>query len=594
MKTSLKRLAALLMAMVMLLSFAACGNEEPSEDPAEQGPSEAELTAVREDLKKKSEMQDLGEITAMELYENGVRVANPEINKARDNKKIYHTDGVTKRVVNYTDGYIIDIPSEWVPDYSLSLRSRYDTDEVTLIATREDDGVTYHKDFETYMDALYLYLKDPNFQKNNDVTVVEKEKTIDVNDWKAEIYRVKLEGCKEGTKCYYTYVDFYNDLNQTVHMMFKAVDDRSFEDVIKTFKRVKQDGYAADNWTYPQSNSPHWNETTKTYYENLMQQDHVDWGIFSYKLQTTGWKVNIPLFEKKTEFTFPIISEYVHYGAQSSITAQLRPNDFPTKFADQVEADGRMMQVTYQYTVNNNMDMTFYSPSLDIYRGTDEAMDILRNFAEGAAEFDQPFFFRLNNEMNTDWTSYCAMANMLDPDIFQQTWITLYDLFTETGANEYAMWVFNGFDNSYPPYKWCDYRCYMPDSQYVDLIGLTGYNMGTNDDGQGTWKSFSELYDGICESAGYSKYFSDWPWIISEFGCVSRDKEGQDVEAKAAWVTEMFDCFEQNKYPNIKVAVWFNANDYDQNGNVTNKLIIDKDPEVVEAFKEGFARTQPK
>ncbi len=593
MKTSLMRLLAVLMAMVMLFSFAACGENTPTEDPTAQGPSEAELTAVREDLKKKSEMQNLGDVTAMELYENGVRVANTEINEARDNKKIYFT-GDTKRVVNYPDGYIIDIPANWVPDYSLSLRSRYDTDEVTLIATREDDGVNYHKDFDAYMDALYLYLKNPDFQKNNGVSVVEKEKTVEVGDWKAEIYRVKINGCKEGTKCYYTYVDFYNDLNNTVHMMFKAVDDRTFDDVINSFKRVAQKGHPMDSWTYPQANNPNWNDTTKTYYENLMKQEHVDWGLFSYKLQTTGWNVNIPLFEKKTEFTFPIISEYVHYGAQSNINAPMRPNDFPNKFSEKVEADGRMMQVTYQYTVNNNMDLTFYNPLMDIYRGTDESVQVLTNFAEGAAEFDKPFFFRLNNEMNTDWTSYCAMANMLDPDIFIDGWVKLYDIFTQTGANEYAMWVFNGFDNSYPPYKWADYRCYMPDAQYVDLIGLTGYNMGTNDAGQGTWKSFSELYDGICESAGYTKYFSDWPWIISEFGCVSREKEGQDVAAKAAWITEMFDCFEQGKYPNIKVAVWFNANDYDQNGNVTNKLIIDKDPEVVEAFKDGFARTQPK
>ncbi len=588
MKRTLKRIAAVCLSLVMVLGYAGC-KEEPAEQPT--GPTEAELTAVREELKKNSEIKGLGDITAMELYENGVRVVNNEINEARDNKKIYHTADF-KRVVNYVDGYIIDIPLDWVPDYSLSLRARYDTDEVSLIATREDEGVTYHKSVESYLADTYKVLKSPDFQRNNNITLIEDVVTSEVNGWTVETYRLKLEDCKEGTKCYYTYADFYNDLNQTVHMMFKAVDDRDFSDVINSFQRVAQKGYGADNWTYPQSNNPNWNETTTNYYENLKVQDHVDWGLFSYKLQNIGWKVNIPLLEKNIDFEFPIISEYIHYGAQPTVNSNLVPGAFPVDFSNQVEADGRMMQITYQYTVNNNTDLTHINPMLDIYRETDTAMSVITDFAEGAAEFDQPFFFRLNNEMNTDWTSYCGIANMLDPDIFQETWITLYDVFTETGANEYAMWVFNGFDKSYPPYKWCDYRCYMPPAEYVDLIGLTGYNMGTNN-GQGVWKSFSELYDGICENAGYNEYFSDWPWIISEFGCVARDDvEGQGVDAKAAWITEMFDCFEQNKYPNIKVAVWFNANDY-VDGMVTNELVIDKDPEVYEAFAEGLARTQP-
>ncbi len=578
---NMKKRTALLMVCVMLLCLLTACTESKAPTPDNIGAGATDdpaLTAVRESLIKPSETTDLGDITAMEVYVDGERIAGDTVDTSKDVKKLYYTES-GKRAVHYVDGFMLDLPSDWVADYSLSLRSRYDSEEVSLIATREDYGITYHHSTQAYLNDTYKVLKNAEFQANNGVTELD-EQTITVDGWTTEVYRVKLENCKDGVKCYYTYVDYYDNLGHTVHMMIKCVDDRDFTDVITSFKTIAQKGEAGDNWTYQQGNNPHWNETTTAYYENLMKQDHCDWGIFSYKMQTTGWKVNIPLLEKKIDYEFPIISEYSHFGGMEKIGGELKASDFPNAFCDKAEKDGRMMQVTYQYTVNNNSSLTFYNPIFDIYRETDEAIDILTNYAEGAAKMDKPFFFRLNNEMNTDWTSYCGIANMLDPDIFVETWITLYDIFTQTGANEHAMWVFNGFDTSFPPFRWCDYRCYMPDAQYVDLIGLTGYNMA-----HGYWHTFRKLYDDIAEE--YNQYFSEWPWIISEFGCSVKDGC-----SKADWVTDMFDCFEENRFPNIKVAVWFNCNDY-VNGQVTNELVIDKDPDVIAAFKDGLARTQP-
>ncbi len=577
-----KRLLAAFSAAVMMLTMTVGCTEQPVEEPVAPTEDPA-LREVRESLIVDDEIEGLAELTAMEVYVNSDRITGDAVDFEKDVKKLYYT-GDTMRAVNYVDGYILDLPVDWKPDYSLSLRSRYDTDELSLIITREDYGIEYfHGNVQNYLADTYKVLKDPVFHENNDITLIEDVVTTTVGSFTVETYRLKLEGCKEGTKCYYTYVDYYNTLGNTFHMMFKCVDDRKIDEVISSLQMIDQQGTADDNWTYEQGNNPNWNEETTAFYEALCEQEHVDWGLFSYKLQTTGWKINIPLFEKKIDYTFPVISEYAHYGYLPAIGSEVEPTAFPLEFCEQVRDDGRMMQVSYQYTVNNNGALNYFSPSLEIYRGTEESVEIMTQFAEGAAAYGEPFYFRLNNEMNTDWTSYCAIANMLDPDIFQETWIALYDIFTQTGANEYAMWIFNGFDTSYPPYRWCDYRCYMPPAEYVDLIGLTGYNMGS----YGNWSSFETLYDGICEKAGYNEYFSDWPWIISEFGCAERS-HGSKVD----WVTGMFDCFEENRYPNIKVAIWFNANDY--NGAVvTNELVIDKDPAIIEAFKDGLARTQP-
>ncbi|MBR5135384.1 MAG: hypothetical protein IKV35_07275 [Clostridia bacterium] len=581
MKKTFKRVVALCVCLSMLAGFAGCGKKDPVVPLAPVGPSEAELTAVREGLIVKNEIAGLGTIDKMELYVLGERVTDTEINMATDNKKIYWSGNV-KRVVNYPDGYIVDIPTDWTPDYSLAeQRCRYDSDEVSFIASREDQAPGRYGGVKNYLSTMYQYVKSSAYHEANNITVVQETTTSTVDDnWTMEVYRLKLEGAAAGVKCYYTYVDYYNDAQKTYHFMFKCVDDRSFEDVYNSFNATSKKGTNVNSKTYECKENPNWNDATKAHYAKLRTQTTVDWGLFAYRLQTTGWKATIPMLEKRIEFKFPIISDYVHYGPAGD------HGEFPLDFSNTCAADGRMMQVSYQYTENNNTDLAGKSPALDIYRRTEESTQVLTQFAQGAAQYGRTFYFRLNNEMNTDWTSYCGVANMLDPDIFVDSWIRLYDIFTETGANQYAIWVFNGFDNSYPPFNWCDYRCYFPDAQYVDMIGLTGYNFVTPED-TSTWRSFDAIYTDI-ENA-YKPLFGDWPWIISEFGCESSTDPNQ---SKAQWITEMFDCFAAGKFPNIKVAIWFNCSDY-ANGVVTNDLNLEKDKAVYTAFKDGIAKTQP-
>lgn len=55
----------------------------------------------------------------------------------------------------------------------------------------------------------------------------------------------------------------------------------------------------------------------------------------------------------------------------------------------------------------------------------------------------------------------------------------------------------------------------------------------------------------------------------------------------------MFDCFEEGRYSNIKVAVWFSGNDYNADGTISNYYAIDKDNKLfMKAFKQGLERTQ--
>lgn len=103
------------------------------------------------------ETDGLGEITAEELYENGVRVSVPHL-QAQDVKRVYYS-GDIKRVVNYPDGYLLDIPRDWEPDFTMgSVWTRYRNDEVTLVATKEEQIYRYYGTAEAYIENIFQYI----------------------------------------------------------------------------------------------------------------------------------------------------------------------------------------------------------------------------------------------------------------------------------------------------------------------------------------------------------------------------------------------------------------------------------------------------
>ncbi len=583
-----KRLASILLTLSMLLSLAACGGDGGEKGgaqtatldngnvitaPAEEG-SEAELTAVREELIKKSELKGFGEVDKMEFYENGVRTTSDKYVQVKDNKKIYYA-GDLKRVVNYTDGYILDIPADWTPDFTLSsARSTYSNDEVTLAVSDESEALDIYGSPEEYLNTVFRFINTENyFQKNRVEKLLEETIAID-DELSAFVLKLHLKETLEGTKCYYTYVVCYNELRIT-HLMFKAVDDRDFSEVYTTLQAIYDKGAAVDTLSYPESPSPSWNEDTLALYNELQARDTVMWGLVNGNLQDDPLKVKYPILEKKLDFKFPIVTTYT----------DTMGDGFPVEQARKIDKDGRVVQFTYHFDYRWGNTMGQNAPILDVYRG--ELDDEFRAFAKGVVEYGRPMFFRVNNEMNSDWTSWAAVNAMCDPDIFVATWQRMYNIFEEEGANQFLIWVWNPQGASTGPVtNWNDLRLYMPGAKYVDMLGLTAYNFG-EDMG---WASFEDYYTAL--ENYYKPLFGDWAWIIGEFGCSDAFATEEQAGRRAEWITQMFDCFEQGMYPNIKAAVWFNANDYDGNGNIVHEIALGRDPAAMEAFKDGLARTQ--
>lgn len=222
----------------------------------------------------------------MEFYENGVRSASSQYVQAKDNKKMYYS-GDIKRVVNYPDGYILDIPQDWAPDYSMStVRVRYTTDQVTLIATNEDEIYNNYDSAQDYIESIFQYITAETYMKVNRVEKLSEETRELEDGYKAYVLKMHLLDCEETIKSYYTYVVYYNGTNRCVQLMFKAVDDRDFASVYNTFRPISAKGASLDTLTYPCEDKASWNEETRAYYNSLKNADKISWGIFADNIDT--------------------------------------------------------------------------------------------------------------------------------------------------------------------------------------------------------------------------------------------------------------------------------------------------------------------
>ena len=89
-------------------------------------------------------------------------------------------------VVNYTDGYIVDIPADWKQDFTLSpIRVRYTGENTLLTITTEDvKKPTAEEHLKEYVN---LYLLDKNWQKKNRVTELQPTETKTYGEFTAQI-----------------------------------------------------------------------------------------------------------------------------------------------------------------------------------------------------------------------------------------------------------------------------------------------------------------------------------------------------------------------------------------------------------------------
>ncbi|MFH1387383.1 MAG: glycosyl hydrolase [bacterium] len=220
---------------------------------------------------------------------------------------------------------------------------------------------------------------------------------------------------------------------------------------------------------------------------------------------------NIPAFEKLIGTKLAVVHWYIHWF-----------EPFP-----KIEIENVPM-LTWEPWVEGALN-SILSGKHDTY---------IKDFLTAAKEYGKPLLLRFAHEMNGNWYPWVGKE-------YKQAWAYIHNVKRELRAdNVNFVWCPN--NESLPSEPWNEFANYYPGDQYVDWVGLDGYNWGYD-----KWQAFDQVF-----GSAYNKLaaLTNKPMMIGEFAA------GEDgVHDKEAWIKDAFQKI-RTKYPRLRLVCWFNIN----------------------------------
>lgn len=168
--------------------------------------------------------------------------------------------------------------------------------------------------------------------------------------------------------------------------------------------------------------------------------------------------------------------------------------------------------------------------------------EYITKWGREVATFGKPVMVRWGHEFNGNWYPWSVALNGESPDTYIQAYRKVHDLVTAAGARN-VLWAWCPNAESLPAQEWNQATLAYPGDDYVDWIGMDGYDFDGND----TFVAkFTRLYTDLTKS--FNK-----PLFIGE---MSTGRKGAD---RAAWLEAMHTALAET-FPGIKGIVWFNIN----------------------------------
>jgi hypothetical protein len=512
------------------------------------------------------------------IYQDGVLLDSGRPDFTRD-VKVVSAGPDTQRLTNYPDGYLIEMPSGTELDFRYSpAYVRAHSPELDVKISRERSP---YEDVEMYLRDYpnrFIAREDYRFYRQaNGIDLIDDAwQTINGRRTRIISFRRTPAANSPETQNEYLFAYILNEQQEFYTFFFRTdsleAQRTTIFDMLASFALARPEGTARFHLDlHPVTGK--WNAETRAFYDQLVGGKRFQWGIFyPWALTKPEEYRRVAAMEQELGFNFPILLHYLYVG-----------NDFPTDSMQRAFDRGQLVELTMQVAAWNNENADIRNASFDLLDGRlDEAV---RKFARDARAFRHPFLFRLNNEMNTDWSQYSGVRTLSDVDIYIKTWQLIYRIFEEEGVDN-AIWIFNPNRQSYPPMNWNHQVCYYPGNDYVHVIGLTGYNTG--DYFQAVtgerWTSFGQIYDPLVSE--YRELYSRFPWMITEFASSS---VGGDKEQ---WIREVFGALPY--YPEIKAAVWWSYADFDyrpgKEGIPARRYWLDEKDQYLKAFRNGLRK----
>ncbi len=359
---------------------------------------------------------------------------------------------------------------------------------------------------------------------------------------------------------YFASAEIFKNSKEAYTIFVRSVEPIDYEKLLKRFDIITQD--EKEELIRPRilNYTKKYNRELKAFYKKNFNKGKMQWGIF--EPTTINGLEKLEALEEEIDYDFKVLLQYYDL---------VQPVNIENLY--EIYDKGRFLEFTCQTTVYGVQNSDYLYEVLD---GKHDAT--LKGMVSQLVTLDKPILFRLNNEMNGDWCDYSAIHYQKDTDIYIEAWKYIHSLFEEAGADK-VLWVWNPNWGDFPSFKWNHYLNYYPGADYVDIIGMTGYNTGSYYKFE-KWSSFKDIYEPMASE--YNQTFKGFPMIITEFG--SAVKGGDKIK----WFREMLS--EIDKYK-VDFAVYWNSIDYDMERKVPSRIYrFSDDKELKQLMKENLKK----
>ena len=243
---------------------------------------------------------------------------------------------------------------------------------------------------------------------------------------------------------------------------------------------------------------------------------------------------NLTEFQTLIDRKLAVILSYIHW-----------PETFPRLECEQVSQNGSLPLLTWEPWVSDpagNLEA--------ILRG--QYQDYIETFLRAAKEWGKPVLLRWAHEMNGNWYPWSGFQNgqAAGPEKFKKVWLYIYNVKRALKADNVSLvWCPN--NASLPNDQWNQLAAYYPGDQYVDWVGIDGYNWGFSQ-----WQSFEAIF---AEPFRQISALTQKPLMIGEFAAaeaVQPDAVGTIINNKADWIREALQLIKE-KHPQLKLFCWF-------------------------------------
>ncbi|MDH3017404.1 glycosyl hydrolase [Gordonia alkanivorans] len=192
----------------------------------------------------------------------------------------------------------------------------------------------------------------------------------------------------------------------------------------------------------------------------------------------------------------------------------------------------------------------------------------LYSWASQLAAWKHPILFRFAQEMNGSWYPWSIGTNGNSAAEYRTAWQRMHSIISNAAPNVSFVWAPNAITEGTT-----DFASSYPGDQFVDYIGLDGYNWGTIPGHQ--WQSADKLFSR--SFATIDRLAPSRPILITEVGCA----EGSRPELKANWIRDFFAVIEA--HDRVSGFVWFQM-------DKERDWRFNSSPASTAAFRESLAQ----